>query len=157
MREQMMKRLLISIVFAILTVSAVGAQDSARDRTDLTRLLDEFLIGAGSNDPDMHDRFWADDLIYTRAIGQRIGKAELMKGVRSAKPRKPGDPVTVYSAEDVRVQQYGDVAVVAFRLVGTTVKDDKTQVSRFFNTGTFVRRKGKWRVVAWQATGIPNS
>jgi hypothetical protein len=157
MREQMMKRLLISIVFAILTVSAVGAQDSARDRTDLTRLLDEFLIGAGSNDPDMHDRFWADDLIYTRAIGQRIGKAELMKGVRSAKPPKPGDPVTVYSAEDVRVQQYGDVAVVAFRLVGTTVKDDKTQVSRFFNTGTFVRRKGKWRVVAWQATGIPNS
>ena len=153
----MMKRLLISIVFAILTVSAVGAQDSARDRTDLTRLLDEFLIGAGSNDPDMHDRFWADDLIYTRAIGQRIGKAELMKGVRSAKPPKPGDPVTVYSAEDVRVQQYGDVAVVAFRLVGTTVKDDKTQVSRFFNTGTFVRRKGKWRVVAWQATGIPNS
>ena len=152
-----MKRLLISIVFAILTVSAVGAQDSARDRTDLTRLLDEFLIGAGSNDPDMHDRFWADDLIYTRAIGQRIGKAELMKGVRSAKPPKPGDPVTVYSAEDVRVQQYGDVAVVAFRLVGTTVKDDKTQVSRFFNTGTFVRRKGKWRVVAWQATGIPNS
>jgi len=157
MREQMMKRLLISIVFAILTVSAVGAQDSARDRTDLTRLLDEFLIGAGSNDPDMHDRFWADDLIYTRAIGQRIGKAELMKGVRSAKPPKPGDPVTVYSAEDVRVQQYGDVAVVAFRLVGTTVKDGKTQVSRFLNTGTFVRRKGKWRVVAWQATGIPNS
>lgn len=152
-----MKRLLISIVFAILTVSVVGAQDSARDRTDLTRLLDEFLIGAGSNDPDMHDRFWADDLIYTRAIGQRIGKAELMRGVRSAKPPKPGDPVTVYSAEDVRVQQYGDAAVVAFRLVGTTVKDGKTQISRFLNTGTFVRRKGKWRVVAWQATGIPNS
>ncbi|MBA3352085.1 MAG: nuclear transport factor 2 family protein [Blastocatellia bacterium] len=152
-----MKRLLISIVFAILTVSAVGAQDSARDRTDLTRLLDEFLIGAGSNDPDMHDRFWADDLIYTRSIGQRIGKAELIKGVRSAKPPKPGDPVTIYSAEDVRVQQYGDAAVVAFRLVGTTVKDGKTQVSRFLNTGTFVRRKKKWRVVAWQATGIPSS
>lgn len=152
-----MKRLLISIVFAIATVSAVWAQDSARDRSELTRLLDDFLIGAGRNDPNMHDRFWADDLIYTRAIGQRIGKAELMKGVRSAKPPTPGDPVTVYSAEDVRVQQYGNAAVVAFRLVGTTVKDGKTQVSRFLNTGTFVRRNRKWRAVAWQATAIPNS
>jgi hypothetical protein len=44
---------------------------------------------------------------------------------------------------------------VAFRLVGTTTKDGKTEVSRYLNTGTFLKRDGKWQVVAWQATKIP--
>jgi ketosteroid isomerase-like protein len=120
--------------------------------------LNEFLAGAGRNDAAVHDRFWADDLIYTRAAGSRIGKLELMKGVRSAPPRKFNDPVTVYTGEDVRIQEYGDVAVVAFKLVGTTTKTDGSrEVQEFLNTGTFVKRKGVWQVVAWQATAIPKS
>ena len=148
------------IVIAPLIVLFSGfyalAQPSAPDAAELTRLLNEFLAGASKNDAAAHDRFWADDLIYTRSAGQRITKSELMKGVRSAPERKPGDPVVIYSAEDVRIQQYGNAAVVAFKLVGTTEKDGKTEVSKFFNTGTFIKRKGKWQVVAWQATAIPN-
>jgi hypothetical protein len=29
------------------------------------------------------------------------------------------------------------------------------EANRFLNTGTFVRRKGKWQAVAWQATKLP--
>ena len=79
-----------------------------------------------------------------------------MKGVRSAPPRKESDPVTVYTGEDIRIQQYGDTAVIAFKLVGATTKPDRTrEVLEFLNTGMFVKRKGTWQVVAWQATGIP--
>ena len=152
-----MKRILCVLIFAIAACSMVNGQSAAPDGAELTRLLNEFLAGAGRNDAAVHDRFWADDLIYTRAAGARIGKAELMKGVRSAPPAKPDDPKTSYSAEDVRIQQYGKTAVVAFRLISTTEKDGKTQVSRFFNTGTFVKRDSKWQVVAWQATSIPES
>jgi len=28
------------------------------------------------------------------------------------------------------------------------------EVNRFLNTGTFVRRQGKWQAVAWQATKL---
>ena len=139
----------------LVAALSIAAQQSTRDAAELKRLLNEFLVGASTNDAAMHDRFWADDLIYTRSAGQRITKAELMQGVRSAPPPKPGDAVTGYGAEDVRIQQYGHTAVVAFRLVGTTQKDGKIQVSKFLNTGVFVRRKGKWQVVAWQATAIP--
>jgi hypothetical protein len=36
---------------------------------------------------------------------------------------------------------------VAFRLV--------TATQQYFNTGTFVKREGRWQAVAWQATKIP--
>src|SRR4030095_7868585 len=122
---------------------------TAPDAAELTKLLNEFLAGAGRNDAAAHDRFWAEDLIYTRAAGWRTNKPELMKGVRSAPPRKEGDPVTVYTAEDIRIQQYGNAAVVAFKLVSITTKADGTKtVGNNLNTGTFIKRDGKWQGVA---------
>jgi hypothetical protein len=149
-----MKNLLFSLVCIFFLVGSVWAQ-SASDAAELTRLLNEFLDGAGRNDAAVHDRFWAEDLIYTRGAGQRVGKAEIMSSVRSSPPAKPGDPKTVYSAEDVKIQQYGQTAVVAFRLVGRTESGGRVTVSNNLNTGTFVKRKGKWQVVAWQSTRMP--
>lgn len=150
----MKKYLLLSVLILAGTVS-LQAQTAAA-APELTRLLNQFLEGAGRNDAAIHDRFWADDLIYTRSAGVRIGKAELMKGVRSAAPAKPGDPVTVYTAEDIRIQQYGNTAVVAFKLVGTTTRADGSKtVSGYLNTGTFVKRGGLWQAAAWQSTIIP--
>jgi hypothetical protein len=139
-----------TLLFSTLLFAQVGS-----DSAQLTSLLNEFLAGAGRNDAAVHDRFWAEDLIYTRGTGQRLGKADIMKGVRSAPPAKPEDPKTVYSAEDVRIQQYGDTAVVAFRLVGATDSNGTITVTKHLNTGTFVKRKGKWQAVAWQATKMP--
>jgi hypothetical protein len=148
-------KLLTTLVIFVLTAFSVSAQN-APDAAELTKLLNDFLAGAGKNDPAAHDRFWADDLIYTRSAGVRTNKEELMKGVRSAPPRKEGDPVTVYTAEDIRIQQYGDAAVVAFKLVSTTTRVDGTKtVGNNLNTGTFIKRNGKWQVVAWQSTIIP--
>ena len=152
-----MTRHIFSIVILLLAASYAHAQ-AAPDTAELTRLLNAFLAGAGTNDAAVHDRFWADDLIYTRSAGTRTNKAELMKGVRSAPAAKPGDPVTVYSAEDIRINQYGDSAVVAFRLVGTTTRaDGSRRVSNHLNTGVFVKREGLWKAVAWQATAVPEA
>lgn len=140
--------MLTTIAFVVL---------AATPQTELTVLVNEFLAGASRNDAATHERFWADDLIYTGSSGRRIGKADILKDVKGAPPPKPGDPEVDYTAEEIRVQPYKDTAVVAFRLVGTTVADGKTQVQKYLNTGTFVRRKGQWRAVAWQATKLPRN
>lgn len=146
----------ISTVILCLLLALSGSAQSSRTVAELTALLNEFLAGAGRNDAAVHDRFWAEDLIYTRSAGARITKEELMKGVRNAPAPKPTDPVTVYSAEDVQIRVYGSTAVVAFRLVGNTTRADGSKdVSNHLNTGTFVRRKGRWQAVAWQATTVP--
>lgn len=140
----------------ILVGSVFAFSQTAKDSVELRRILDEFLTG--TNDAAVHDRFWADDLIYTRSAGSRINKVELMKGVRSTPKGKTDAPTTIYKAEDVQIRLYGSTAVVAFRLVGTTTKMDGNQdINQFLNTGTFVKRKGRWQAVAWQATVIPKT
>lgn len=151
LEEKIMKRLFSFVILTLAIALTVHAQ-TAPDAAELTKLLNDFLAGASRNDAAMHDRFWAEDVIYTGSAGRRRGKAEIMKDVRSAPAPKPGDAKTTYTAEDVRIQQYGNTAIVAFRLVGTTEKDGKTQVAKFLNSGTFLKRKGKWQVVNWQAT-----
>ncbi len=142
---------------SLVLVCGLQAQTPAPapDAAELTKLLQDFLAGASRNDAAMHDRFWADDLIYTTSSGQRKGKADIMKEVRAEVPADPGDEKTVYTAEDIRIQQYGETAIVAFRLVGTTEKKGAKEVANYLNTGTFLKRDGKWRAVAWQATKVP--
>lgn len=149
-----MKRILSTATLMMLFAVGANAQ-TAPDANELTKLLNEFLAGASRNDPSVHDRFWAEDVIYTGSAGRRRGKADIMRDVRAAPAPKPGDPTTTFSAADMRIQQYGNTAIVAFRLVGTTVKDGTTDVMNYLNSGTFVKRNGKWQVVNWQSTRMP--
>ena len=151
-----MKLALSPMIVVVLLVSGLHAQ-TAPDAAELTALLKEFLAGASHNDVTVHDRFWADDLIYTTSSGRRKGKADIMRDLRSGPTPKPGEPATVFTAEDIRIQQYGTTAIVAFRLVGASGKEGKAEVANYLNTGTFLKRNGKWQVVSWQATKMAES
>src|SRR4051794_39526792 len=80
-----------------------------RGVTEVEALLREFLSKV--NEPSMHDRFWADDLVYVGAGGAVRTKAEIMKNVTEeaakADPSKKDDGS--YDAEDVKVRQFGNV------------------------------------------------
>jgi hypothetical protein len=129
-----------------------SAASSSEDEPVLTALLHAFLAGASRNDPTAHDRFWSEQLVYTSSGGSRFGKAEIMQGLDSG---DDGDPA-VYTAEEIQIQQFGDTAVVAFRLVSRPLVSEGVP-TRYFNTGTFVKQQGRWQAVAWQATRIPEN
>jgi hypothetical protein len=149
-----MRRIVLSIIAVLILCPSFQAQ-TAPDAAELTKLLNDFLAGASKNDAAMHERFWADDLIYTGAVGRRVGKADIMADVRKSPPPTRPAPTPTYTAEEIRIQQYGNTAIVAFRLVSTVEGSGKTDVTKYFNTGTFLKRNGKWQAVAWQATKIP--
>ena len=144
--------LMFAFLALLLTLPAFAQNPStAPAAEELTALLEEFLDGASRNDVAVHERFWADELVYTSSSGQRTNKAEILESLRASADTGTDAAATEsseYSAEDVRIRQYGDTAIVAFRLVGRT----GNSVEYFLNTGTFLRRDGEWRVVAWQAT-----
>lgn len=151
----MNKTPLMAIVILIAACSAFA--QTVPDAAELTRLLNEFLAGASRGDAAVHERFWADDLIYTRSAGRRTTKADILRELRNAPPPKPGEPTTIYTAEDIRIQQYGDTAIVAFRLVATTDSAGTKSVANLLNSGTFLKRNGKWQVVNWQSTRMPHT
>ena len=151
----------LSTLFLMMFAANAGASDA----DELTSLVNEFLAGASTE--AAHERFWADDLIYTSSRGTRTTKAEIMAGfvasdegddeANDAADAEDDESGPVWSADEIQVQLYGDSAVVAFKLVGTTTKssDAETEFLYYFNTGTFVKRDDVWQVVAWQATVIP--
>ncbi len=146
-----MKKLIL-----VLTAVFLAPMAAASDVDELTSLLQDFLANADQR--AAHERFWADDLVYSSSAGLRFGKADILEGFDTAGADDEEDaaPEVVYSGEDVDVRLYGDTAVVAFKLVGTpTNKEAGGDVLYYFNTGTFLKRDGIWKVVAWQATKIP--
>jgi len=151
-----MKRIALAAVLIASIAPCLNGQ-SAPDAAELTRLLKEFLDGASRNDAAVHDRFWAEDLIYTGSSGRRIGKADIMRDQRSPRAPRSEDSSTTYSAEDIRIQQYENTAIVAFRLVAVTKREGNSETSSFLNSGTFLKRDGKWKAVSWQATRMPRS
>ncbi|HKY00313.1 MAG TPA: nuclear transport factor 2 family protein [Steroidobacteraceae bacterium] len=147
-----MLRSSIALAASLFLTTIAAAQEAAPDVAELKRLLAWFLDGASRNDAAVHERFWAEELVYTRSAGVRTDKAGILADVR--KGADPAEPPTAYSAEDVDVRQYGDTAIVAFRLVGK-VGGDNPDTLNFLNTGTFLKRNGEWRAIAWQATRMP--
>ena len=125
---------------------------AAEDKEILTAMLHDFL--ANSSTAAAHEKFWADDLVYSSSAGLRFGKADILQGFEAGDDEAASEPpAVVYSGEDVDVRLYDDMAVVAFKLVGTPA--DGSGNLYYYNTGTFVKRDGAWKVVAWQATKIP--
>jgi len=136
---------------------ACFAKTAPDPKPQLVAMLNNFLAAAShappsAADKNTFDQFFADDVIYTRASGLVISKTDIMHSLDE--PPSQSDPQAIYSAEDITVHDYGDVAVVAFRLVQ---KLSDGSAKNFRNTGTFIIRNHRWQAVAWQATPIPNT
>lgn len=124
--------------------SPLFAQNTATTN-EITSLLTEFLEKV--DQADMHDRFWAEDLVYTSSGGERFGKDKIMQGLKGN--NNPDNEIT-YSADKVEVKDFGNVAVLAFQLVAQTPDGEV----RYWNSGTFVKRESRWKAVVWQATTV---
>lgn len=146
-------RRIIFVVAVTLAASVATRPAETTPAQEVKALLLEFMDAAGRNDRAVFDKFFADDVIYTRSTGAVITKADIMAALGKAPPT--ADEKTTYSAEDITVHLYDASAVVAFQLVGRTErKNGTTETTYYRNTGTLVKRDGRWQVVAWQATKI---
>jgi hypothetical protein len=141
------------------TKFASSAKSAAHDaKTEVAALLTEFLSNVDS--AAMHERFWADNLIYVGNSGSVKTKADIVKSMKESEAKdaaakkdgkKSDGPKETFSAEDVTIRQYGDIAVLNFRLVQHTVGAPDNS---YRNSGVFTLRDGKWQVISWQATKV---
>lgn len=117
----------------------------------IRELLLDFLTN--NSDPARHEKFWADDLVYTGSSGIVRTKTEIMKAVReNATKAKSAEPEATYSAEDINIRPYDGFAALTFRLVAHN--PDGTG-NYYRNSGTLIFRDGRWQVITWQATKVP--
>jgi hypothetical protein len=133
--------------------------DAARTREEITTMLSSFLTQDVNNSKAGHERFWADDLVYTSSAGAVKSKADILKTFEESPEAdkskegasSPKEPTSVYTAEEILVRPYGEMAALTFRLVQRN-SDGATNYYR--NSGTFLLRNGKWQAISWQATKV---
>jgi ketosteroid isomerase-like protein len=130
--------------------TAAGPQDATAQQ--VTQLVRDFLSNVPKNDPKVFQEFFADDVIYTRAVGVTVAKADILQNIDA---RAATDPTAKFEADDFTVHPYGEMAVVNFRLIAHNTENGKPTTVYYRNTGTFLKRNGKWQAVAWQATKVP--
>ncbi len=158
MRYMKRRGLRMFAVAALLPMMALAQakpapQDNATVQQVTARVRD-FLANVPKNDPKVFQDFFADDVIYTRATGLTIAKGDILRNIDV---RATNEPQMTFEADDFTVHPYGDMAVVNFRLIAHNIDNGKPMVVYYRNTGTFLKRDGKWQAVAWQATKVPDS
>jgi ketosteroid isomerase-like protein len=132
---------------------AASPQDSTATQ-QVTQLVQDFLANVPKNDPKVFQEFFADDVIYTRATGLTVSKSDILRNIDV---RATSDPQMTFEADDFTVHPYGEMAVVNFRLIAHNTENGKPTTAYYRNTGTFLKRNGKWQAVAWQATKVPEA
>ena len=141
----------VPVALVLLSLApGASAQTLSPTASKLTSMLNEFLVAAGRSDRAVFDRFFADDVVYTRSVGKTVNKSDIMQALGQ---REEGH--STYSADDIKILVYGNTAIVNFRLTANTEKNGQTETAHYRNTATFLQRNGQWQVVAWQATKVP--
>lgn len=149
---------------AILLILAASSMGTAQIKSKATSKSRQTRPGAASAEQSLRaaghqwmeafknrdqaalNRILDDQFIFTDVAGQVFNKTQYIDAaVRVIK-------IESYAMDDVMVRVIGDTGVVTGRWTGKITIDGKTAAEDVRYTDTFVRRLGKWRVVASQDT-----
>ena len=118
---------------------------------------EELAAAKRALDLDAIDRIYADDLLLTGVLGEpTCGKSAVMDEMRrgiaerdAAKARGTAFE-TVTRNEDTKVVALGDTAIANYRFVVMFKAPNLEQRRRYRATNVWVKRDGRWQIVAAQ-------
>ena len=150
MRRMQMKigGLLLLMPFAILFAQDKATTPTAsKDQEELLKLEKAWNDAHVNGDADALDKLWADELVVTVPEMPVFDKVSSMKIWRSGHMK-----FTKYETSDVKVRVFGDAAIMTGRVLRARKMKDKDVEDDWRFTKVYVRRDGKWQVVAWHAS-----
>ena len=153
-----MKRLIVlaALGVALGTVAAVYGQKGNRTETndevarsliDMTR---QWLEANITHDTSILERIVADDFLGMHQDGSFSTKSEEIAQVKSSKCKVESDHL-----DDAKVRVLGDVAVLYGRETFTVKCPDKVVTGTYVWTDTWLKRSGRWQIVAGQESRLP--
>ncbi|MBZ5542726.1 MAG: nuclear transport factor 2 family protein [Acidobacteriia bacterium] len=127
--------------------AAAEGEDVAAELKALENAWSDAML---KHDAAALDAILDDSLVEISPAGTVSNKAKDLADLKAGEPK-----LESFSLDDMKVHVYGNAAVVTgrFAIKGTDKGKDISGTGRF--TDTFVKRNGKWRCVASQATIIP--
>ena len=141
----------IAIILVANTALAKDEKDSS-DIKELTRLEQVWNDAHLRGDAAALEKLWAEDLFVTVPDMPVMNKEESLAVSKAGKMK-----FDIYKTSDIRIKVYGNSAVVTGQLV--RIRDAKS--TKFEDdwrfTKVYVRRDGRWQVVAWHGSHVGSS
>jgi hypothetical protein len=139
-----------------LLVSSASAQTSKpkeipRDQAALMQLERDIGQANIKRDKTFFERVEADEFIFTDSSGGTTTKAEDVASL----DKPPGEfRLVSYEVDEMKVSVFGKTAVVTGRATSTYRGGGRESVIRTRFTDTFVKRDGRWQIVAGHSSRI---
>ena len=143
--------ILVSLLPGLSQKPAREARE-ARDIKELTHLESVWNEAHLRGDGSALDKLWAEDLFVTVPDMPVMNKEESLAIWKSGKMK-----FDIYRTSDIRIRAYGDSAVVTGQLVRIRDANSKEFEDDWRFTKVYVRRQGKWLVVAWHGSHVGSS
>lgn len=134
------------VLLALLPAARPTFSNQAGVAEELKRATQELMSAVAAGDWAVWDKYLDDSLLYTSEDGRTLTKAQLKDEM---KPLPPGFSGSI-EVESADVRQYGNTAVVSHDELEREEVFGQKLVARYHGTDTWIRRGGKWRLVASQ-------
>ena len=142
----------VLIAIAVLPVASIHAQTkSAGDADEVKRLEQQRVEALVRGDIKTLEQMLSDDLTYTHSTGRVDTKAEFIGALTSGAVR-----YHQMDHSDVQARAYNNTVVLTGRSA-VRIRAASDEISfqlRFINI--YVKRNGRWQMVAWQSTRLPS-
>jgi ketosteroid isomerase-like protein len=147
---------LIIVVALVMIAALVGPSKaekaggpSGKTDEEIQELHNKLVQAQLNSDVAALDRLFADDHIFTNPLGVVQTKAQRLAEIQSGSRK-----LELFSVTDVQVRVYGDTAVVTSRAMLKGQRQGQDISGQFRGIDVYVKKQGRWQVVAAQATRI---
>ena len=142
------KMKLATLLLGLLSVPAAFAAPSAVEQ-QLIDAENAWAQAVMKSDVAALEKLYADEYLFTDPSGMKFTKSQDIANTRT------GDlKLTAYRLGDLQVHVYGDVATVTGSNTITATFHGADASGQYRFTDVFVKRDGRWQVVATQGTKV---
>ena len=114
------------------------------------QMEEELRVAISKGDAKAYGRIVGDDYVFTNQDAVIRNKAQMVSAYESGSIKYES-----VKLDDLKVHAYGDTAVVTGRSTVKGTDNGKDISGQFRYTRVYVKRQGRWQIVATQSTRIP--
>ena len=136
-----------SVVFAQTKSKKDSAMGAERELLKVNKEYDEGLV---RGDTSALDLIFGEEFIYTSTSGEVVNKSQQLELIRSGQMK-----IESGASDDIQVRLYGNMALVigSFKAKGQFKGQAFDSTERY--TSVWVKRGGRWQLIAEQGTLVP--
>lgn len=142
----------IGVTIATLSFAQTNYDDNKKSggvEHSVTQIEQELVNGLIAGNASMFERYLADTYIFTAPDGMVSDKAQTIADIKSGVLKFQSSKL-----DNIKVQDYGDTAIATY---GSTDKGSYKgkDISGLFRwTDVFVKRNGRWQIVAGHGSPV---